>query len=152
MEKAVHYTMFRDTSRVVCEESIPIKLDGDAPQRVVSADGYDVIYRVPGAWQGKSLVRVDSFRHRQLLTRLQDYVSDLCDEWGHIAKIRTSVANDNKGRYKKRRGGLMGTTRLCTLWHAIGHKVRGHEMREACIHPYVVVRRSYTGVRHATHR
>ena len=56
MEKAIHYTMFRDTSKVVSEEKTATVLDGDTPQRVVSADGYDVLYRIPGACRGKSLV------------------------------------------------------------------------------------------------
>ncbi|PIL34319.1 hypothetical protein GSI_03094 [Ganoderma sinense ZZ0214-1] len=106
MEKAVHYTMLRDTSRVVVEEPIATELDGDTPQRVVSADRYDIVYRIPGACRDKVL----------------DYVSDLCYKWGHLAKIKKSVANDKKGRYKRRQGGLVGTTRLCTLWHAVGHK------------------------------
>lgn len=56
MEKAVTYPMRKDLSLVQCEELEPILLDGDVPQRVVSADGYDVLYRIPGAFQGKSLV------------------------------------------------------------------------------------------------
>ena len=53
----------------------------------------------------------------------KDYVSGLCNDWGHVAKIKKSAANDNKGQYKGIHGALAGTTRLCTLWHAIGHKV-----------------------------
>lgn len=41
-----------------------------------------------------------------------------------MAKIKSSVANDKKGGYKTSTEDLVGTTRLCTLWHAIGHKVR----------------------------
>ncbi|KAI1783514.1 hypothetical protein LXA43DRAFT_1102461 [Ganoderma leucocontextum] len=106
MEKAVTYKMLKDPSQVECEESVATVLDGDSPQRVVSADGYDVLYRIPGACRGKSL----------------DYVSGLCNDWGHVAKIKKSTANDKKGGYKRTRGALVGTTRLCTLWHAIGHK------------------------------
>ena len=58
--EAVSYTMHRDTSKVRCEESVPIVLDGDKAQRVVSADGFDVLYRVPAAFEGKSLVRFSS--------------------------------------------------------------------------------------------
>ena len=57
MEKAVSYKIVRDARKVVCEEETAIELDGDTPQRVVSADGYDMIYRLPGACRGKSLVR-----------------------------------------------------------------------------------------------
>ena len=50
MEKAVTYTMHQDTSQVQCEEPVPAILDGETPQRVVSADGYDVLYRIPAAF------------------------------------------------------------------------------------------------------
>ena len=67
MDKAIHYTMLKDTSRVVCEEPEVRTLDGDTPQRVVSADGYDVLYRIPGACRGKSLVRLVIFLARFVL-------------------------------------------------------------------------------------
>ena len=51
-------------------------------------------------------------------------MSGLCFDWGHLANIKKTSANDNKGGYKTSKNGLVGTTRLCTLWHAIGHKVR----------------------------
>lgn len=49
-------------------------------------------------------------------------MSSLCNKWGEKAKIKSTVANDRKGGYKTSAGGLVGTTRLSTLWHAIGHK------------------------------
>ena len=57
MEQAVKNPIIRDRSKIICEELKEITLDGDTPQRVVSADGYDLIYRIPGALRGKSLVR-----------------------------------------------------------------------------------------------
>ena len=51
-------------------------------------------------------------------------MSGVCTKWGHMAKIKSSVANNKKGGYKTSTEDLVGTTRLCTLWHAIGHKVR----------------------------
>ena len=57
LEQAMKRPIVRDRSQVVHEESLAVVLDGDSPQRVVSADGYDVIYRIPGACRGKALVR-----------------------------------------------------------------------------------------------
>ena len=56
MEKAVTYKIVRDRLKVVCEESIPTVLDGDTPQRIVSVDGYDLVYRIPGALRANALV------------------------------------------------------------------------------------------------
>lgn len=58
MEEAVKKPIIRDRSKVVCEEAEETILEGDTPQRVVSADGYDVIYHIPGAFKGKSLVGI----------------------------------------------------------------------------------------------
>ena len=57
LEKAVTYPIVRDARKVLCEETSLTVLDGDVPQRVVSADGYDVIYRLPSACGDKGLVR-----------------------------------------------------------------------------------------------
>ena len=124
MEKAVNYTMFKDTSLVECEESVVTVLDGNVPQWVVSADGYDLLYRIPAAFRGKALVRaLRAASHQYLYTPPQEYVSQLCRGWGERAKIKKSVANDKKGHYHRVPGSLVGTTRLSTLWHTIGHKV-----------------------------
>ena len=63
MEQAVKNPIIRDRAKIVCEESKEITLDGDTPQRVVSADGYDLIYRIPGAYRGKALVRLPFTSH-----------------------------------------------------------------------------------------
>ena len=68
MEEAVKRPIIRDHSQVVCEESEETVLDGDTPQRVVSADGYDLIYRIPGAFEGKALVSVYLLFPRPSLT------------------------------------------------------------------------------------
>lgn len=56
MEEAVTYKIIHDHLKVVCEESIITVLDRDTTQCVVSTDGYDLIYYIPGAFQGKALV------------------------------------------------------------------------------------------------
>ena len=75
MEQAIKNPIIRDCSKIVCEELKEITLDGDTPQRVVSADGYDLIYRIPGALRGKSLVRPPSCHVR--LT-IHDNIADCC--------------------------------------------------------------------------
>ena len=68
MEQAVKNPIIRDRAKIVCEESKEITLDGDTPQRVVSADGYDLIYRIPGAFEGKALVSMYLLFPRPSLT------------------------------------------------------------------------------------
>lgn len=33
-----------------------VTFEGDSPQRAVSADGYDLVYHLPGAFRGRTLV------------------------------------------------------------------------------------------------
>ncbi|TFK84477.1 hypothetical protein K466DRAFT_567204 [Polyporus arcularius HHB13444] len=79
-------------------------LEGDKPRRVKSADGYDLIYHLPGAMREQSLAEL----------------VEAATEWGRACKPSQSVSSDKKGGYKEA-GELVGTTRIVLAWHAIGH-------------------------------
>ncbi|RDX43301.1 hypothetical protein OH76DRAFT_1361369 [Lentinus brumalis] len=82
-------------------------LAGDSPDRGVSEDKFDLFYRFPRAFRGKTL------------TDLEKAMLD----WGAVAPRQTNGKNDFNHSYKEEYA-ISGRTRIALLWHAIGHRVQ----------------------------
>ncbi|KAI0071224.1 hypothetical protein K474DRAFT_1712653 [Panus rudis PR-1116 ss-1] len=101
-----HPTMKFDN--VMSGEREETSFRGDAPQRAVSADGYDLIYHFPSAVRGPAL----------------EALENISRDWAASTTVKPDAANNSKGGYRIHPGSLSGTTRLATQWHAIGQTVR----------------------------
>ena len=103
--------------------------DGDVPRRAVSRDGYELVFHMPRAFRGQTLVR-SLIVYSGLgcdfpvkLTTTQTNLHDDILEWSRAVPLNTKGKNDRPECYVQEYD-TKGTSKLALLWHAVGHKVR----------------------------
>ncbi|RDX40900.1 hypothetical protein OH76DRAFT_1489921 [Lentinus brumalis] len=85
-------------------EPHPTVWSGDIPRRYVTADGYAGVYHIPHGIPPETLRRLVA----------------AASKWGRSVKLSRTLANDKKGGYQDA-GELVGSGRIVTAWHPIGH-------------------------------
>lgn len=104
-------------------------LDGKHPRRVLSEDGYDLVYHIPNGIKEKSRVSLIFYTNSRIPElRAQTIFTDLLVDYGQSVNLQPATTADrfhrnNPNSYTIRKGEVAGVKHFVKSWHGIGRTV-----------------------------